>query len=58
MWVLYFVVSNKKLAQLSVAAIGGIVALDVLFFGELSGASMNPIRSLAPAIISGSPDYL
>ena len=58
MWVIYIVVSNKKLAKLSGAAIGGIVALDVLFFGELSGASMNPIRSLAPAIISGSPDYL
>ena len=43
---------------LSGAAIGGIIGLDVLFFGELSGASMNPIRSLAPAIISGSPDYL
>ena len=58
MWVIYIVVSNKKLAKLSGAAIGGIVALDVLFFGELSGASMNPIRSLAPAIISGIPDYL
>ena len=52
------VLSNKKLAKLSGVAIGGIIALDVLFFGELSGASMNPIRSLAPAIISGSPDYL
>ena len=58
MWVIYIVVSNKKLAKLSGVAIGGIVALDVLFFGELSGASMNPIRSLAPAIISGIPDYL
>ena len=58
MWVIYIVVSNKKLAKLSGVAIGGIIALDVLFFGELSGASMNPIRSLAPAIISGSPDYL
>ena len=58
MWVIYIVVSNKKLVKLSGAAIGGIVALDDLYFGELSGASMNPIRSLAPAIISGSPDYL
>ena len=58
MWVIYIVVSNKKLAKLSGVAIGGIIALDVLFFGELSGASMNPIRSLAPAIISGNPDYL
>jgi aquaporin Z len=58
MWVIYIVVSNKKLAKLSGVAIGGIVALDVLFFGEVSGASMNPIRSLAPAIISGIPGDL
>ena len=58
MWVIYIVVSNKKLANLSGVAIGGIVALDVLFFGEVSGASMNPIRSLAPAIISGTPGDL
>ena len=58
MWVIYIVVSNKKLAKLSGVAIGGIVALDVLFFGEVSGASMNPIRSLAPAIISGTPGDL
>ena len=58
MWVIYVVVSNKKLAKFSGVAIGGIVALDVLFFGELSGASMNPIRSLAPAIISGTPGDL
>ena len=35
MWVIYIVVSNKKLAKLSGVAIGGIIALDVLFFGEL-----------------------
>ena len=33
--------------------IAGTVALDVFFFGSVSGASMNPIRSLAPAIFSG-----
>ena len=53
MWVIFIIVSNKKLAKLSGVAIGGIIALDVLFFGEISGASMNPIRSLAPAIIAG-----
>ncbi len=58
MWVIYIIVSHKKLAKLSGVAIGGIVALDVLFFGEVSGASMNPIRSLAPAIISGTPGDL
>jgi aquaporin Z len=44
--------------MLTGVAIGGIVAIDVLLFGEISGASMNPIRSLAPAIISGTPSDL
>lgn len=35
------------------AAVGGIVALDVLFLAPVSGASMNPIRSLSPAILTG-----
>ncbi len=34
-------------------AIGGTVALDALFGGPLTGASMNPARSLGPALISG-----
>jgi aquaporin Z len=34
-------------------AIGGTVALEALFGGPVSGASMNPVRSLAPALVSG-----
>jgi aquaporin NIP len=34
-------------------AIGGTIALDALFGGPISGASMNPARSLGPALISG-----
>lgn len=33
--------------------VGSVVAFDVWFFGPISGASMNPARSLAPAIITG-----
>ena len=58
MGVIYIVVHFKKLAMLTGVVIGGIVAIDVLLFGEISGASMNPIRSLAPAIISGTPNDL
>jgi len=58
MGVIYIVVHFKKLAIFTGVAIGGIVAIDVLLFGEISGASMNPIRSLAPAIISGTPSDL
>ena len=33
-------------------AVGAIVGLDALFAGPISGASMNPARSLAPALVS------
>jgi aquaporin Z len=35
-------------------AIGGIVGLDIFLLAFISGASMNPARSLAPALLSGS----
>jgi aquaporin Z len=31
-----------------------MVGLDIYFFGLISGASMNPVRSLAPALLSGT----
>lgn len=35
------------------AAIGGVVLVEAMFAGPVSGASMNPARSLAPALVSG-----
>jgi len=39
-------------------AIGSVVLLEAMFAGPICGASMNPIRSLAPAITSGHVEHL
>jgi aquaporin Z len=39
-------------------AVGAVIALEALFAGPICGASMNPARSLAPAIVSGHLEYL
>jgi aquaporin Z len=53
MGVILVVVYTKGLRSFSGIAIGGIVGLDIFFLSFISGASMNPVRSLAPAIFSG-----
>jgi glycerol uptake facilitator-like aquaporin len=53
MAVIMCVVHTKGLRGFSGVAIGGIIGLDIFFLSFISGASMNPIRSLAPALFSG-----
>lgn len=53
MAVILFVVYHKGLKGFGPLAIGGIVGLDIFFLAFISGASMNPARSLAPAVFSG-----
>ena len=53
MAVIYLVVYTKGLCRLGGLAIGATVGLDIFFLAFISGASMNPARSLAPALLSG-----
>lgn len=53
MAVIYAVVYTRGLKGFSGVVIGGIIGLDILFLSFISGASMNPARALAPALLSG-----
>ena len=53
MAVILIVVYTKGLKGFGAIAIGGMVGLDIFFLAFISGASMNPARSLAPALLSG-----
>ena len=39
-------------------AIGAMIALEAMFAGPICGASMNPVRSLGPAVVSGQLEHL
>jgi aquaporin Z len=54
MAVIFAVVYTKGLKGLGGIAIGGIIGLDIFFLSFISGTSMNPARSLAPAVFSGA----
>ena len=49
---------SKEKGILAGVAVGSVIALEALFAGPISGASMNPARSLAPALMSWHVDSL
>jgi aquaporin Z len=51
-------VHAKAVKSFAGAAIGATVCVEALFAGPISGASMNPARSLGPALVSGVTDHL
>jgi aquaporin NIP len=62
-FILMFVIVNvsegsKETGKMAGIAIGGVVALEALFAGPITGASMNPARSIGPALFSGELQYL
>ena len=46
---------TRAVGEAAAIAIGGTVGLDAMFGGPISGASMNPARSLGPALVSRRP---
>jgi MIP family channel proteins len=44
---------TRAVGGAAAVAIGGTVALDALFGGPVTGASMNPARSFGPALVAG-----
>lgn len=48
----------KEKGIMAGAAVGAVVAFEALFAGPICGASMNPARSIAPAVIGGQLQHL
>lgn len=49
---------SERVQALAGMVIGGVVLLEAMFAGPVCGASMNPARSLAPALVSGHLESL
>lgn len=62
-YILMFVImkvstGSKETGIIAGIAIGGVVCLEAMFAGPITGASMNPARTIAPALFSGDTQFL
>ena len=44
---------TRAVGEAAAIAIGATIGFDAMFGGPISGASMNPVRSIGPAVVSG-----
>ena len=49
---------SKEQGMFAGLAIGSTVLLEAMFAGPVCGASLNPARSISPAIVSGHTEHL
>ncbi len=49
---------SKEVGIMAGIAIGGIILLEAMFAGPITKASMNPVRTLAPALFTGRFDHV
>ena len=56
--IIHVATGSKEQGIIASIAIGATVLLEALFAGPITGASMNPIRSIAPAIVNMNLDHL
>ncbi|MGH7826255.1 MAG: MIP/aquaporin family protein, partial [Candidatus Binatia bacterium] len=51
-------IGGKEKGPIAGVAVGAVIALEALFAGPISGASMNPARSLGPALVANRIESL
>lgn len=56
--IIHVATGSKEKGLFAGLAIGSVVGLEAMFAGPICGASMNPARSLAPALVSGHLEHL